>query len=149
MTSGRKRQAAVRLALDTSAYSRFRAGDARVHDAIASAEVVLIPTIVLGELYGAFEFGRRTKENHAVLAEFLAESFVTVVPASAAVARQYGRVYTALRRAGTPIPANDIWIAASAIDQGASLLTFDHDFDRVAGLERIVLDGVEPGTEAD
>jgi tRNA(fMet)-specific endonuclease VapC len=133
--------------LDTSAYSRFRAGDSRVHDLVAAAEVVIVPTTVLGELYGAFELGSRARENRLVLAEFLGEPFVTVAPVSATVARQYGRIYASLRRAGTPIPVNDMWIAASAIDQGACLLTFDDDFERVAGLDRIVLAGIEPGAE--
>ena len=136
-----------RLALDTSAYSRFRAGDERVHDLISAADVVLLPATVLGELYGAFEMGSRWRENRVALAEFLGEPFVVLVPVTADVARQYGRVYGALRRAGTPIPSNDMWIAAAAIDQGACLLTFDRDFERVAGLDRILLEGIEPGTE--
>ena len=70
-----------------------------------------------------------------------------VVPVSADVARQYGRVYAALRRSGTPIPVNDMWIAGATIDQGACLLTFDRNFQQVAGLDRIVLEGLEPGTE--
>jgi tRNA(fMet)-specific endonuclease VapC len=147
MTSGGKGERATRLALDTSAYSRFRAGDARVHDLIAAAEIVLIPATVLGELYGAFEMGSRSRENRVTLSEFLTEPFVRVVPISADVARQYGRVYAGLRRSGTPVPANDMWIAAATIDQGACLLTFDRDFEHVAGLDRIVLEGVEPGPE--
>ena len=147
MTSGSKGERVPRLALDTSAYSRFRSGDERVHELIATAEAVLIPATVLGELHGAFEMGLRARENRVALSEFLSESFVRVVPTSADVARQYGRVYAALRRAGTPIPANDIWIAAAALDQGACLLTFDTDFERVAGLDRIVLDGVQPGID--
>ncbi len=145
MTSGV--ESAARLVLDTSAYSRLRAGDARVHDLIAAAEAVLIPATVLGELHGAFEVGTRARENRQTLADLLAEPFVTVVPTSAAVARQYGRIYARLRRAGTPIPVNDMWIAAATIDGGACLLTFDRDFERVEGLDRIVLDGIEPGTE--
>jgi tRNA(fMet)-specific endonuclease VapC len=123
------------------------AGDARVHDLIADAEIVIVPTIVLGELWGAFEQGTRARENRVTLDELLAESLVRIAEVSPAVARQDARVYAELRRAGTPIPVNDIWIAASALDQGACLLTFDHDFDRVADLDRIVLDGIEPGTE--
>ena len=106
-----------------------------------------MPATVLGELFGAFELGTRGRENRVALAEFLAESFVVVAPVSATVARQYGRLYVALRRAGTPIPVNDMWIAATAIDQGGCLLTFDGDFEYVAGLDRIVLDGVEIGSE--
>ena len=140
---------APRLMLDTSAYSRFRSGDSRVHDLMADADVVMVPVPVLGELYGAFEAGGRARENRVALADFLDEPFVTVSTVTETVARQYGRLYGALRKAGTPVPANDMWIAACAIDAGACLLTFDTDFDRVPGLDRIVLTGVEPGTDSD
>ena len=135
-----------RLVLDTSAYAHLRRGDRRVRDFIAEASVVGVPATVLGELYGAFEAGSRTLENRARLAEFLREPNVAILPVTESVARHYGRIYRDLRRAGRPLPANDIWIAASALDTGACLLTFDHDFDLVAGLDRLVLDGVEPGT---
>jgi predicted nucleic acid-binding protein len=147
MSSGSKGESPARIALDTSAYSRFRAGDSRVHDLLAAAEVVLMPATVLGELHGAFEFGSRAKENRVTLAEFLAEPFVKVIPTTADVARHYGRVYAALRKSGQPIPANDMWIAAATIDQGACLLTFDRDFEHVHGLDRVILEGVEPGAD--
>lgn len=147
MTSGVKNERLPRLVLDTSAYSRFRAGDTRVRDLIADAESVLVPAPVLGELHGAFEMGSRTRENRVALSEFLSEPFVQIIAVDDTVARHYGRVYAGLRRAGTPVPANDMWIAACALDQGGCLLTFDHDFDHVAGLDRLVLDGLELGTD--
>ena len=128
-----------RLILDTSAYSRFRAGDERVLDFIAAAEVVGLSTIVLGELEAAFSLGRRERENRTILAEFLAESFVSVLPVTPAVARHYGRLFAELRRAGTPIPINDIWIAATTLDCGGHLLTFDGDFRRIVLLDCTVL----------
>ena len=143
MASGAGAGSASRLVLDASAYSRFRAGDPLVHDFIAAAEVVFVPTTVLGELHATFELGSRARENQVTLAEFLAEPFVVVLPLSATIAQQYGRIFATLQGAGTPIPANDIWIAAATIDQGATLLTFDQDFERVPGLERIVLEGIE------
>jgi tRNA(fMet)-specific endonuclease VapC len=103
--------------------------------------------VVVGELHGAFELGSRAREHRVALADFLAEPFVAVTPVSASVARHHGRVYAALRRAGTPVPVNDMWIAACAIDQGGCLVTFDRDFERIAALDRIVLEGIEPGTE--
>jgi len=128
-----------RLVLDTSAYSHFRGGHAQVLDALARAERVLIPVTVLGELEAAFEWGSRTRENRRVLEDFLEEPFVDLLPITGAVARQYGRVFAGLRRAGTPIPVNDIWIAAAVIDCGGTLLTFDRDFDRIAGLDHVTL----------
>ncbi len=130
---------AGRLVLDTSAYSRMRAGHDKVLEQIAAAEAVLIPATVLGELEAAFELGRRPKENRTALTSFLAEPFVAVLPTTSEVARRYGQVFARLRRAGTPIPVNDIWIAAATIDCGGRLLTFDQDFDRVESLDRVVL----------
>ena len=128
-----------RLVLDTSAYSQLRAGHETVLELVAEAEVVFVPTTVLGELDAGFELGRRSKENRAVLASFLAEPWVVVLPTTADTARRYGQIFANLRRAGTPLPVNDIWIAAAALDCGGGLLTFDTDFDKIPGLDRLVL----------
>jgi tRNA(fMet)-specific endonuclease VapC len=130
---------ARRLVLDTSAYSHLRAGDERVLDRVAAAEIVYLPAVVLGELEAGFTLGRRERENRGLLAEFLAEPFVSVLPVTPAVASRYGKVFVDLRRAGTPIPINDIWIAATTQDCGGHLLSFDGHFDQIASLERTVL----------
>ncbi len=129
-----------RLVLDTSAYSWMRSGHEVVLDLIAAAEIVILPATVLGELEGGFELGTREKENRRILAEFLAEPFVSVRPTTADVARRYGEIFARLRNAGRPIPVNDIWIAAATVDCGGHLLTFDSDFQAVAGLAATVLD---------
>lgn len=134
-------EAVARLVLDTSAYSHFRRGHVDVHDALARAERVLIPVTVLGELEAAFELGTRARENRRALEDFLLEASVDVLPATPSVARHYGRVFSLLKRAGTPVPVNDIWIAAATLDCGGTLLTFDRDFERVAGLDRMTLPG--------
>lgn len=141
-SSGAERVA--RLVLDTSAYSHFRRGHGGVLDALARAERVLVPVTVLGELEAAFELGTRSRENRRGLDDFLAEPFVDAIDATASVARQYGRVFSTLKRAGTPLPVNDIWIAAATIDCGGTLLTFDRDFERIVGLDRITL-SASPG----
>ncbi len=128
-----------RLVLDTSAYSQLRHGHDAVLDAVAAAESVLVPTTVLGELEAAFELGARTKENRVVLTEFLEEPFVSILPTSRSVARRYGQVFARLRRAGTPIPVNDIWIAAATLDCGGHLLTFDQHFQHILGLDLTLL----------
>jgi len=128
-----------RLVLDTSAYARLRVGDGRVLDRLADADVVLMPSVVLGELEGGFRLGRRPEANRAVLAEFLDEPFVAVAPVTADVALRYGEIFARLRRAGTPIPTNDVWIAATTLDRGAHLLTFDRDFEHVERLPCTVL----------
>ena len=130
----------LRLVLDTSIYARLRSGHPAVLAHVAEAEIVLIPTVVLGELDAVFEAGLRAKDNRVRLAEFVAEPFVSVLPVTASVARHYGRIVGDLRRAGTPIPTNAVWIAATAADAGGTLLTCDRHFERVPGLQRIVLD---------
>jgi tRNA(fMet)-specific endonuclease VapC len=129
-----------RLVLDTSAYSQMRAGHETAIDLIARAEIVFVPTVVLGELEGGFEIGRHAAENRRTLAEFLSEPFVAVLPATAHVARHYGRVYAQLRKSGTPIPSNDMWIAAATLDCGGHLLTFDNHFHRIPFLPCSVLE---------
>lgn len=130
---------AERLVLDTSAYSHFRRGHDEVLDAIATAEIVVLPATVLGELAAAFEHGHRTQENRTVLAQFLDEPFVVSQPVTDAVAQRYGMIHAQLRRSGQPIPVNDIWIAAATFDCGGHLLTFDQGFARIDGLACSVL----------
>lgn len=126
------------IALDTSAYAHMRAGHPGVTAAIARASVVYLPTTVLGELHAGFALGGRRKENEVALSAFLEESFVSVIDITADVARRYGELFSALRRAGTPVPVNDIWIAAASTVSAAHLLTFDHDFERFPGLARTI-----------
>jgi|BarGraNGADG00212_1021973.scaffolds.fasta_scaffold01555_4 tRNA(fMet)-specific endonuclease VapC len=128
-----------RLVLDTSAYSHFRAGHQTVLDLLAAADAVLLPATVLGELEAGFEMGRRALENRTTLARFLQEPFVTVLPTTPEVARRYGQTFARLRQAGTPIPTNDIWIAAATLDAGGRLLTFDAHFQQVTGLDSVLL----------
>ena len=128
-----------RLVLDTSAYSHFRAGHPQVLDHLAQATTVVIPVTVLGELEARFQLGRRALENQLTLAEFLGEPFVTVWPTTTAVARHYGRLFAELKRAGTPVPVNDVWIAAACLDCIGRLVTFDGDFKRIPGLECTLL----------
>jgi len=128
-----------RLVLDTSAYSHFRAGHKTVLDLLAAADAVLLPVTVLGELEAGFEMGRHARENRTTLARFLQEPFVSVLPTTPDVARRYGQTFARLRQAGTPIPTNDIWIAAATMDSGGRLLTFDAHFQQVTGLDTVVL----------
>ena len=108
-------------------------------DAVAAAEAVLLPATVLGELEAAFELGARANENRVVLTEFLDEPFVSILPTDRAIARRYDQVFALLRRAGTPIPVNDIWIAAATLDCGGHLLTFDQRFRHIQGLDLTLL----------
>ena len=110
-----------------------------VIEAVGDAEALYVPATVLGELEAGFRVGRRYRENARALSEFLREPIVRVVPTTTDVARRYGEVFAQLRSARTPIPVNDIWIAAATVSTGAHLLTFDSDFARVARLRHTVL----------
>ena len=133
------RGASERIVLDTSAYSAFRSGREDVLGILSTCASVIVPTVVIGELEAGFRSGSRTRENMLTLEEFLDEPFVSVVSVDRAVSRHYGRIFSRLRREGTPIPMNDVWIAACSLSCDATLLTLDSDFEKVAGLSRLVL----------
>ncbi len=99
----------------------------------------MVPVSVQSELGAGFELGSRARENRVVLAEFLDEPFVSLLPITPEVARRYGQIFADLRRAGTPITIIDSWGAATAVDCGGHLLSFDQDFHRIQSLECTVL----------
>ena len=128
------------LVLDTSAYSHLRTGHLQVIDYVADAPVVVMPVTVLGEIEASFELGSRVQENRRALAEFLNEPFVSVLDVTSETVQHYARIFVALRRAGTPIPMNDVWIAAATMECRGCLLTFDSDYRRVPDLDYTLLD---------
>lgn len=117
-----------RICLDTSAYSHFKRGEPAVVEVITSARDICVPAIVLGELRTGFRLGRRRLENEKQLQKFLAHGSVRVVAVDEEVASIYADVVIDLRAAGTPVPTNDMWIAASAIREAATVVTYDGHF---------------------
>jgi len=117
-----------RVMLDTNAYAALLSGDASVCEALAVASEVLLPIFVVGELEAGFRGGTRYAGNVAIFQRFLAKPGIRMVGSSHETARIYGEVKDSLKRAGTPVPANDIWIAASAIEHAAVLVTYDRHF---------------------
>ncbi len=124
----------MRVLLDTNVYSAMRRGSEPVAACIRRAEQVLMSTVVIGELLHGFRAGARYAENLAELQEFLDQPWVEVVEVGLITADRFARVATALRRKGTPIPTNDVWIAAHTMETGAELLSLDRHFERVDGL---------------
>jgi tRNA(fMet)-specific endonuclease VapC len=122
------------ILVDTNAYSAFKLGHAAVVEVLAHAERVLLNSIVLGELLGGFAAGTKEPQNRAELAKFLNSSRVEVLPITEQTADSYALIYANLRRKGQPIPTNDLWIAASAMEHGAALLTRDAHFSQIDGL---------------
>jgi tRNA(fMet)-specific endonuclease VapC len=119
------------LCVDTSAYSHFCRGHAGAIDAIRRARKIGVPAIVLGELRAGFRLGVRRDESERVLAEFLSHPVVEVMDVDGDAATCFADLYVELRRAGTPVPSNDLWIAALALRDGATVLTFDAHFDAI------------------
>ena len=126
----------MRIMLDTNAYSAFKRGDESARETIASADEILLPTPVLGELRAGFRSGSREEANLHELELFLSSPRVRVHTLGEETAIFYAEVHGSLRKAGTPIPTNDLWIAASALESGSMLVTRDSHFDAVAGLVR-------------
>lgn len=122
----------MKLCLDTSAYSHFKRGHAAAVDAISHASWLGIPAVVLGELRTGFALGSRARQNEADLQRFLAGSVVSILDVDDEASRTYAEIVVALRRAGTPLPTNDLWIAAVAAREGAPVLTFDAHFRSIA-----------------
>ena len=128
-----------RYCLDTSAYSHFKRGDRAVVELIDTAEWVGVPAVVLGELWSGFLAGGHLERNAADLAEFLANPVVHEIPIGREIARLYAEILTALRRGGTPVPTNDVWIAAAAAHSGTSVLTYDGHFQSIVRVGAVIL----------
>ena len=127
-----------RLCLDTSAYSNFQRGDARVASYLDRARWVGIPSVVLGELWAGFLLGSSVEKNLVQLSEFLAHPVVEILVTDADVAHIYGEVFVDQRTRGRPLPTNDLWIAATAIHASATLLTFDDHFRAMSRVSSVV-----------
>ena len=124
----------MRVCLDTNAYSAFKRGDAGIVDLVETADEVDVPSIVLGELFAGFRMGSRLRRNVAELEEFLRRPGVSEASVTKAAAERYGMLVSKLKQQGTPIPTNDIWIAAVALERGAQLVTMDAHFDNIPGV---------------
>jgi tRNA(fMet)-specific endonuclease VapC len=127
----------MRIALDTNRYRDFAGGLATVLEILESADEVLVPFVVVAELRAGFAVGTRGKENERFLRRFLERDGVSVVFATDATTRAYAQVYRQLRTQGTPIPTNDLWIAALVIEHDVALLTRDAHFRHLAQLDLV------------
>lgn len=120
--------------LDTNAYTALLAGDERVLDGIAGADTTYMSIFVLGELLAGFAGGSREAENREMLQVFLKKPPVKILNATAETASVFGFAKDNLRKAGTPLPIIDVWIAAHVLESGSTLITYDAHFQKVPGL---------------
>jgi tRNA(fMet)-specific endonuclease VapC len=122
--------------IDTNAYTRLLAGEEDVLDVIGTAEIVYMSIFVLGELYAGFAGSTQERDNKNALDSFLLKPTVKILNATSETAKVFGMVKQDLKRAGTPLPINDVWIAAHALETGSTLITYDRHFKKIAGLRR-------------
>ena len=121
----------MRLLLDTSAYSAFMRGHAETSAAVRGNEEIYLNSVILGELIAGFIKGGRRRKNENELRRLLASPRVGVLDVTDETAERYAVILNSLWRAGTPIPTNDIWIAASAMEHGLRLVTTDDHYQKV------------------
>lgn len=123
-----------KIILDTNAYAGLLAGDQDVLSAISAAEIVYMSVFVLGELHAGFAGGAKKRENKDTLQRFLMKPSVKILNATTETAEVFGQVKFNLKRSGNPLPINDVWIAAHALETGSVVVTCDTHFKSIPGL---------------
>jgi tRNA(fMet)-specific endonuclease VapC len=130
-----------RILLDTSAYSAYIAGHTDLQEPVRHASIVHLSVVAMGELLAGFLKGGRRSQNETRLREFVAEPRVRVLHVDDETAVRYAAIRDYLRRQGTPVPVNDVWIAATAAQHGLRLLTLDSHFLQIP---QVIVDFIEP-----
>ena len=125
-----------KIILDTNAYTRLLTGEEDVLDVIGTAETVYMSIFVLGELHAGFAGGTKERGNKDTLNRFLLKPSVKILNATSETAEVFGVLKQDLNKAGTPLPINDVWIAAHALETGSILITYDGHFKKIAGMRR-------------
>ena len=130
----------MKVVLDTNIYIDFARGRTDVVDllAIESSEI-LLPAIVMGELFYGFIKGSRTRYNEERFHHFVSTLDVSIIHVNEDVARKYAIIFSFLTNNGTRIPINDVWIAACCMSVGGTLLTRDRHFEQVGQIAKIIL----------
>ena len=124
----------VKTLIDTNTYSAFKRNKADAVRVYQRAEEIHICITVLAELIAGFKAGSKETRNREELRAFLSSDRVVLDPMNEGTAEFYAHVYLSLRLKGAPIPTNDMWIAASAMQNGCALYSLDSHFNAVDGL---------------
>ena len=128
---------ALTLALDTNRYVDFARNDPTARAVVERADRVYLPFVVLGELRAGFLASARAASNESTLTEFLRSAHVDVLWADEATTREFALLMVQLKQGGTPLPTNDVWIAALCLQHDAPLFTRDRHFDAIPRLARL------------
>ncbi len=126
----------IRVALDTNRLIDFFRGDEALTRRLEACDEIWIPLVVLGEIKAGFYGGTEQRRNETLLNKLLIKPTVGVLLPARETAEQYARLFVQLKRAGTPVPDNDLWIAALALQHQLTLITRDKHFERIPQLLR-------------
>ena len=127
----------MRVVLDTNRYVDLCKGVGSTVELLETADVVLLPFVVLAELRAGFLLGRRQVENERALNAFLLKDGVEVLFADDQTTHHYASVYRQLRKQGTPIPTNDMWLAALVLQHTLALHARHKHFEHLPQLVRV------------
>lgn len=126
----------MRVALDTNRITDLFRGDVELAEQLSTAEEIWIPLFAMGEIRAGFHGGTQQRRNEGLLTRLLAKPTVGVLLPGRETAEHYARIFVQLRRAGTPVPDDDLWIAALVLEHDLVLITRDRHFERIPQLSR-------------
>jgi predicted nucleic acid-binding protein len=126
----------VRVALDTNRLIDLFQGDSVLAERLATCDEVWIPLVVLAEIKAGFYGGTQQHRNEILLRKLLTKPTVSVLLPTHETAEHYARLFVQLKRGGTPVPDNDLWIAALVLEHDLTLITRDQHFQKIPQLLR-------------
>ena len=127
----------MRILIDSNRFIDFCAGDEDVVETFERAAVLVIPFVVLAEIRAGAQLAKRGENQVRALGELLNQPGVRTVHSTDGTAHHYASIFAQLRRKGTPIPTNDIWIAALALEHNLILYSRDAHFDKIPSVPRL------------
>ena len=127
----------MRIAVDTNRYRDFCAGAPEAVEAFASAHEIHVPFVTLAELRAGFLCGSVARKNEQTLIRFLNRPRVRILFPDEDTSHHYARIFAQLRSQGTPIPTNDMWVAALVMQHDLLLYSRDAHYDRLPQLPRV------------
>ena len=125
------------ILIDVNRYVDFVRGVPEVLACLRRVDHIAVPFVALAELRAGFQYGSRAAANEQTLSSFLRSPRVQVLWPDERTTKVYGELNAQLRRAGTPIPQHDLWIAALAIQHGLVLYSRDQHFDALTQMAKL------------
>ena len=129
------------ITIDTNSYRAFKKGDTDAVEIIRRVPNIIISPIVIGELLGGFAVGTREEKNRNELEFFLSSHRIKYASIDRNTSEYYAKIYKELRLKGKPIPINDLWIAATTLQYGGVIFTYDRHFEQITDL--IVISSID------